>query len=576
MFFRTLAAGSILALGLTTLAAVPASALPLPVDRPSSSFRSASSTLAEIPAKPPKAKKNTKTLVIMAYTKKKDKTTPALLKKVYFDEVDRWMRWQSAGRQGEKGTVTKWLKLATNTRCSDQNAVMTRAVAAAKKAGYKPGSFKRIAVYFPLCKQLNWAGLGTMGTVGGGKYNLWINGTPELSVIAHESLHNYGLIHSASIDCGKKSLPKKTNGCTVSEYGDRFDIMGSSGLALSASAKLELGWLRSKQSKIIKSGSKTFTIAASDSTSSKLKVVRVYAGKRNYLDLEYRVPLRQDETPDPSGIQVRLVVPHQDFDDYGRELVDVLPNNSTDYASIPAGQSWTAPNKARITVVSVTGAIAKVKVQFKAPAASVPAVPATPTLASAPPEDLNLPASAIASIAPVSGNGMPVLSYDFERRDAAGAVMSFATDALGGAVLSARVGDVTYGSYQVRYRARNELGAGGFSQWSASLAVAEPLPVIAAINVENQTVPAPFTLSQLVATVHPSSAGFEISRVYFSVGSYTCEPGNYFGGPSDHYYCSSDYDATYLQPGSYVLTVTAVDSFQHTATRTAAFTVAAP
>jgi hypothetical protein len=284
-----------------------------------------------------------------------------------------------------------------------------------------------------------------------------------------------------------------------------------------------------------------------------------------------------DERPDPSGVQVRLVIPHQDFDNYARELVDVLPNNAIDWASIPAGQSWTAPNKARISVVSTDGANAVVSVTFKAPAASVPAAPSAPTLTSAPPEDLNLPASGVAVLPAVNGNGMPVLSYDVQLTDAAGVVTSSKLDALGGAVASAPVGDLNYGSYQVRFRATNEIGKGAFSAWSAPFVVVEPLPVIASVNVENQIVPSTFAWSQITATVVPSTAGYQISRVYFTIGQESCEPANFFdGAPSDVFHCSSDYDAKYFAPGTYALTVTAVDSFSHEATRTVFFTVAAP
>ena len=576
MLIRTLSAATILSLGLGALAAVPASAV-VPSDP---HVRESAYSYADVPASPKKAKKNTKTLVIMAYAKKKDSTTPALLKKVYFDQVDRWMRWQSAGRQGEKGTVTKWLKVSSSTRCTDQEQYMTRAIAAAKRAGYKPGKYQRIALYFPLCKQLFWAGLGTMGRAGDHDMRLWINGTPEPAVIAHESLHNYGLIHSAAIDCGKLSLPKKTSGCSVSEYGDLFDVMGFAGVEMSASAKLEVGWLSKKQSATIRKGSKTFTVVANDSSSTKLKVVRVDLGRGSYLDVEYRTGVGSKDPIDRDGVLVRVVRPHSDFDHYARTLVDVQPNNESTYSSLPAGQSWTSPGKARVSVISTDAGKAVVSVTMKAPAAGVPAIPAPPAVSAAPPENRNLPASGVAWLPSVSGNGMPVLEYDLQLVNAAGVVTTTTVDALGGALLSAGVGDLDYGSYQVRYRARNEIGTGAYSPLSVPLVVAEPLPVVAFVNIENQTVVAPFTWAQAVATVSPSAAGYEISRVYFTfigpngpIG--TCEAIN-TSVSIYQFQCSSDYDASYLEPGNYLLKVDVLDSFSHAGTRTVAFTVAAP
>ena len=52
--------------------------------------------------------------------------------------------------------------------------------------------------------------------------------------------HNFGLLHSHSLDCG--SVPLGT-GCTMSEYGDIFDNMGYSSYHFNAYSKERLGWL---------------------------------------------------------------------------------------------------------------------------------------------------------------------------------------------------------------------------------------------------------------------------------------------------------------------------------------------
>jgi hypothetical protein len=61
-------------------------------------------------------------------------------------------------------------------------------------------------------------------------------------VVGHEMGHNFGLYHSHSLDCG--TVPVAASGCTTSEYGDQFDLMGNSnGAHYNAYHKERLGWL---------------------------------------------------------------------------------------------------------------------------------------------------------------------------------------------------------------------------------------------------------------------------------------------------------------------------------------------
>lgn len=621
-FFRTVAIATISAFALTGLAGTPASAAPTPSASPAPTpggaftdeapagilptepegsatsgtgephtFRYSDADIADIPAKPKKAKKNTKTLVIMAYSKKKNKATPKLLKKVYFDQVDRWMRWESAGRQGEKGKVTKWLKIS-KTSCGNYDGVMKKAIAKAKKSGYNVSGYKRIAVYFPHCGALAWDGLGSIGKYPDGKYYVWLNGAANVPVIAHESLHNYGLLHSASTDCGAKSWPKSIKSCDVEQYGDPFDIMGNTDIAMSASSKLEAGWLTKKQHKTIKKGSKTFTITANETASGGLKLVRVYMGNKKYLDIEYRVPGGLDTgldngtilRPSLSGVQVRSVKPHKRSSAYGRTIVDVLPNNPAAYASIPAGQSWTAYNKARISVVATTPTTAVVTVTFKAPGAGLPAVPAAPTLSlQAAPSAPTASGAGLISLAPVSGNGMPVLSYDVEFSNGA-QVLPASVDALGGSVLSFPTPGLPYGTYTSRVRATNELGAGDWSAWSAPLALIAPLPTIGATTLDGGTVSqASFTYRSIKAIVNPGPNGTPLQTVFLTIYSNGARDGAcnaaLVAGTTNTYACPDSYYATYgetdfyLLQGAGTLAVETQDIAGYYASRTVNFTV---
>jgi hypothetical protein len=102
-----------------------------------------------------------------------------------------------------------------------------------------------------------WAGLGWMP----GR-EVYIDNAFVLSVVSHELGHNLGVHHASSLRCvvGGQNVAFSTSGpaCTPSEYGDPFDIMGSSATnQQDAFHKLQSGWLGSV------SGPRVQTITAS-------------------------------------------------------------------------------------------------------------------------------------------------------------------------------------------------------------------------------------------------------------------------------------------------------------------------
>ncbi len=71
-----------------------------------------------------------------------------------------------------------------------------------------------------------WAGLGQVGTPSNPKSRTWYNGSLSCVASVQEPLHNMGLHHASTIDCGNIPFADNLSGCTHDEYGDRLDTMG--------------------------------------------------------------------------------------------------------------------------------------------------------------------------------------------------------------------------------------------------------------------------------------------------------------------------------------------------------------
>ena len=140
------------------------------------------------------------------------------------------------------GTVAGWFTIAETSAGCNYSTIASQAKQAAANAGYVLSNYNRYVYAFP-ANSCTWWGLGS---VGGNPSQAWVHAKWgfSLGVVGHEMGHNFGLYHSHSLDCGTAVLA--ASGCTMSEYGDVFDIMGNSGSGhFNAYHKERLGWLNS-------------------------------------------------------------------------------------------------------------------------------------------------------------------------------------------------------------------------------------------------------------------------------------------------------------------------------------------
>ena len=310
----------------------------------------------------------------------------------YYKEV-------SYGAQLVNGVVANdantWLKAneARPTACSTNaqldavlNSIETQGNAAATAAGFNPASRPGI-LYVIDALPCGWAGLGYIGWE-----RAYTKGTASLLVVGHELGHNFGLYHAGSLDCGANVIAP--SGCTVTEYGDPFDIMGNNRpMHFAAHQKNILGYFAGNGSAIAthSSGSTTYTLGPIELAGQSRYAVKIPTSntKRTYW-IEFRQPLGFDSALSsyPNlGAQLRISSPFENncsgctgmYDD--TQFLDMTPATSpfTDGALL-AGQSFTdssdAANPLTIDVLTATTTALSVKVT-KGTVAS-----ATTTLAS--------------------------------------------------------------------------------------------------------------------------------------------------------------------------------------------------
>src|SRR5262249_51103385 len=144
---------------------------------------------------------------------------------VMFGTTSQFFQENSFQQAWLGGDVAGWFTITAMSTVCDNGAIATQAEAAASAAGFNVAAYQHLVYAFP---KNDACGFWGRSSVGGSPSVTWINGDFELAVTAHEFGHGLGLWHSHSMDCGGTTLG--TN-CTLYEYGDTVDMMGSSNFA---------------------------------------------------------------------------------------------------------------------------------------------------------------------------------------------------------------------------------------------------------------------------------------------------------------------------------------------------------
>jgi gametolysin peptidase M11 len=290
--------------------------------------------------------------------------------------VSAYFQEESFGATSLSGDVFGWYTLAVSSAGCAVDQWAQAANAAATAHGVTLSNYQHIVYAFPSESSCGWSGLAEMPGS-----HVWINGTFVLRVLGHELSHNLGVHHAASLTCTNGAVRVAISStCSSSEYGDPFDIMGSSGRHTSSWHKGQIGWLDPLAKQTV-TASGTYTISPQEWASGGVQALRIPRGTTgNYYYLEYRRPYGSSfdtfsvSDPAVNGVTMRLAP------DYSVRqlsyLIDTTTTTST-FADAPLAAGQTFSDAAygvtvRTASVSATGATVQVTLGGSTPPLSQP------------------------------------------------------------------------------------------------------------------------------------------------------------------------------------------------------------
>jgi hypothetical protein len=307
---------------------------------------------------------------------------------VMFNSVSNFNYENSYGQTWLTGDVAGWFTIPTSYTTCDTSAIAYYAKQAAQAAGYNLANYNRYVYTFPSAACGGWAG---MAYFGGNPSQAWINGAFSLSVVGHELGHNYGLYHSKSLDCGSQVIGAIGSGCTSSEYGDSFDIMGTGSRHFNAFQKEQIGWLNYGSSPAITtvqtSGTYWIDSYAAPGGTKALKILKSTdpkTGVKTWYYAEARRAVGFDSSVSSNSNVLNGVILHTGPDSGGTPvyLLDMTPETTSwSDPALVVGKGFTDSNAGvTITTVSATSLGSLVNVSY----GPAPCLSANPTVSMSP------------------------------------------------------------------------------------------------------------------------------------------------------------------------------------------------
>ncbi len=310
----------------------------------------------------------------------------------------------SLGKATVTGTVATggWINLPYDPCNQSSTATLTDAIAAADPS-VNFTQYKRMIWMYngPSCQYSGTDMIGTKtsfvtadGTVQ--IYDSQITGgaVSDPSFYLHEYWHSFGIGHASSFNCNSATAPAGApsdivSGCTRSEYGSYYSIMGH-GLALPDMVHFDEIW-GAQVTEVTAPGS--YTIEPRESVTTGVKGIKVKYGSGSYLYAEYRQPTSGYDVSGLAGTDATQgALVYITSGGNHSNIIDATPPGTGLSSALLVGQTLTTP---------VTGATFTVTAKT-ASSLTLQVTPGTPDLVP-PTIQLTSPASdATVPLAPVT------------------------------------------------------------------------------------------------------------------------------------------------------------------------------
>lgn len=296
-----------------------------------------------------------------------------------FYEEESYGAFSLTGKLREDGDVFGWFNLNTSTAGCPFDEWRSKANEAAADAGIDLSGYQHLIYMMPFlglqgpCKWFGVAGLNSNWVM--------INGDWGVKIVTHELGHDLGLLHAGSMSCTSGGVRVQiSDDCTIAEYGDPFDTMGSTAARHSSGWNLaKLGIIAPENVETIET-SGTYSMRSAlhptaEPTTLRIPHERGFGGDVTswyYLEVREQGGVFENVSDATmTGVSIRIA-PNPSL---GPEtlLLDANPATATfDDAPLGVGQTFDSGGPVQIKTLSAGGGKATVSIKLDEEAPSAP------------------------------------------------------------------------------------------------------------------------------------------------------------------------------------------------------------